>query len=81
MVEEGPGHLAGASLNAEQDTRVNAGMAPLEEQLKKAGVPYRLNVYPGVDHAFHNDTSARYNVEQSRRAWTATIEWFRRYLV
>jgi carboxymethylenebutenolidase len=52
----------------------------MEEQLKKAGVPYKITTYPGVGHAFHNDTGARYNPQQAQLAWVATIEWFRKYL-
>jgi carboxymethylenebutenolidase len=68
---------------AEQDTRITSSGPQMEEQLKKAGVPYQITVYPGVNHAFHNDTNAagdRYNADQARRAWVATIEWFRKYL-
>ena len=49
-----------------------------------AGVPYKITIYPGVNHAFHNDTNAvgdRYNAEQARLAWVATVEWFRKYLL
>ncbi len=53
----------------------------MEEQLKKAGVPYQITVYPGVNHAFHNDTGGtRCGPQQARRAWVATIEWFQKYL-
>jgi len=68
---------------AEQDTRITGTAPQMEEQLKKAGVPYQITVYPGVNHAFHNDTNAagdRYNAVQAQMAWVATIEWFRRYL-
>jgi carboxymethylenebutenolidase len=66
---------------AEQDTRITGSASQMEEQLKKAGVPYQVTVYPGVNHAFHNDTGGtRYNAEQAQKAWTATIEWFRKYL-
>jgi carboxymethylenebutenolidase len=54
--------------------------AQMEEQLRKAGVPYQLTVYPGVNHAFHNDTSNRYYPTQAQKAWVSTVEWFRRYL-
>lgn len=65
---------------AERDSRVNAGMGPIEEQLKKAGAAYKMTVYPAADHGFHNDTGPRYNAEQSRRAWLDTIEWFKKHL-
>jgi carboxymethylenebutenolidase len=68
---------------AEQDTRITGTAPQMEEQLKKSGTPYQITVYPGVNHAFHNDTNAagdRYNPAQAQKAWVSTIEWFRRYL-
>jgi carboxymethylenebutenolidase len=72
-----------SAVYAEQDTRITATAPQMEEQLKKAGVPFQITVYPGVNHAFHNDTNAagdRYNAAQAQKAWVATIEWFRKYL-
>ncbi len=65
---------------AEQDSRVNAFMPALEEQLKRAGATYELKVYAGVNHAFHNDTGSRYGAERARQAWMDTVEWFRKHL-
>lgn len=65
---------------AEQDTRITASAAQVEEQLKAAKVPYQITIYPGVNHAFHNDTGTRYHAEQAQRAWVATVEWFRKHL-
>jgi carboxymethylenebutenolidase len=37
--------------------------------------------YHGVDHAFHNDTSAaRYNRDAAEQAWQTTLDFFRRHL-
>jgi carboxymethylenebutenolidase len=72
-----------SAVYAEQDTRITGTAPQMEEQLKKAAVPYQITVYPGVNHAFHNDTNAagdRYNAVQAQKAWVATIEWFRKYL-
>lgn len=65
---------------AELDERINAGNAALEQALTEAGVTYRFNVYPGVNHAFHNDTGERYVEEQATQAWLDTLAWFERYL-
>jgi len=71
-----------SAVYAELDTRITASAPQMEEQLKKAGVPYQITVYPGVNHAFHNDTNGpdRYSPVQAQKAWVATIEWFRKYL-
>lgn len=65
---------------AERDTRITASKDQIEEQLKKSGRPYKLTVYPGVDHAFHNDTGARYNATQAEEAWVAAVGWFREHV-
>jgi carboxymethylenebutenolidase len=69
-----------SAVYAEQDTRITGTAPQMEEQLKKAAAPYLITVYPGVNHAFHNDTGERYNAAQAQKAWVATIEWFRKYL-
>ena len=69
-----------SAVYAEQDTRITSSSSQMEDQLKKAGVPYQITVYPGVGHAFHNDTGAAYNATQAQKAWVATIEWFNKYL-
>src|SRR5438876_2041586 len=69
---------------AELDVRITTTTQQMGEVLKAAGVPYKITIYPGVNHAFHNDTNAvgdRYNAEQARLAWVATVEWFRKYLL
>jgi carboxymethylenebutenolidase len=66
---------------AERDENVNRSIAQVEDQLKRSGTAYQLTIYPGVGHAFHNDTGERYtSAEQAQRAWVGTIEWFMRHL-
>jgi carboxymethylenebutenolidase len=66
---------------AEKDERVNAGIAAYETALKEAKVSYELFLYAGVQHAFHNDTSAaRYNAEAAKLAWERTIAFFKKQL-
>ncbi len=73
---------ATSAVYAELDTRITGTAPQMEDTLKKAGVPYQITVYPGVNHAFHNDTNPdRYNAAAAQKAWVATIEWFRKYLV
>jgi carboxymethylenebutenolidase len=65
---------------AEQDSRINAGIESLEQALTDAGVTHQINIYPGVDHAFHNDTDGRYIEEQATQAWQDTLAWFSQYV-
>ena len=66
---------------AEKDEHVNATALPWAAALKAAGKDVTSIVYPGVNHAFHNDTSAeRYDRAAAERAWAATVDFFRRHL-
>ncbi|MCC6169637.1 MAG: dienelactone hydrolase family protein [Caldilineaceae bacterium] len=58
------------------DERINAGIPALEEALKAAGVTYEIKIYPGVNHAFHNDTGERYDETQALQAWSDVLGWF-----
>lgn len=63
------------------DTRINEGMNAYEEALKKNNITYEQYVYEGVNHAFHNDTSAsRYNEAAAKLAWQRTLDFFSKHL-
>ncbi|RIK48467.1 MAG: dienelactone hydrolase family protein [Chloroflexi bacterium] len=61
---------------AELDERINASIPALEEALQAAGVTYEIKIYPGVNHAFHNDTGERYDETQALQAWRDMLGWF-----
>jgi carboxymethylenebutenolidase len=65
---------------AGQDERINAGIPTFEEALKKASVDYKIFVYEGCGHAFHNDTGTRYNKEAAELAFERTIAFFKEKL-
>ena len=65
---------------AEQDDRINAGKDALEQALIDAGTTHQMKVYPGVNHAFHNDTGQRYVEEQATQAWLDTLAWFEQHI-
>jgi carboxymethylenebutenolidase len=68
-------------LLAERDTRVNGTAGPYMAAARAAGKPVRAITYPGVDHAFHNDSSAaRYNRAAAEAAWGETLAFFRQHL-
>ena len=65
----------------ELDERVNATALPWVAALRNAGKEVRAINYHGVNHAFHNDTSAeRYNRAAAQRAWATTLTFFREKL-
>jgi carboxymethylenebutenolidase len=58
------------------DERVNATGLPWAASLKAAGKQVESVVHPGVNHAFHNDTSAeRYDKAAAERAWHQTLRF------
>jgi len=63
------------------DERINAGINDFRVALDSVGVPYSLNMYPGTQHGFHNDSSqARYNEAAAKLAWERTLDFFATYL-
>jgi carboxymethylenebutenolidase len=62
------------------DTRVNGSRDTIEAALKSAGNVYELRTFDGVDHAFFNDTGARYNADAARMAYQAVLDWFADHL-
>jgi len=63
------------------DTRVDATARPWIAALKAHHKDFASYVYPGVNHAFHNDTAPdRYNAAAAKLAWDRTIAFFRKTL-
>ncbi len=67
---------------AERDGFVTPAVVhDLEKQLKSLGKSAEMHIYPGVDHAFFNDSRPEvYNAEAAADAWSRTIEFFRKNL-
>jgi carboxymethylenebutenolidase len=63
------------------DERVNKTGLPWRDALRAAGKTVEAHVYDGVNHAFHNDTSAeRYDAAAAKLAWQRTLDFFGRYV-
>ena len=58
------------------DDRINKGWPAYEAALKANGVKYEMHMYPGVNHAFHNDTTPRYDEAAAKLAWSRTLAFF-----
>ena len=65
---------------AELDQRITGALPALRDALAATEVRHQLTVYPGVDHAFHNDTGPRYVEAQATAAWNDTLAWFSKYV-
>lgn len=40
----------------------------------------QITIYPGVRHAFHNDTGNAYDETQATKAWADTLARFAKYV-
>lgn len=66
---------------AGKDARVAQTAVPWVAALRAAGRPVEAFTYPGVDHAFNNDTAAeRYDRAAADLAWARTIAFLHRHL-
>lgn len=66
---------------ASLDERVNRTAFPWISALRAARKPVTFYYYEGVNHAFHNDTSAeRYDQSAADLAWRRTLTFFKRHL-
>ncbi|ORE94657.1 Dienelactone hydrolase family protein [Stappia sp. 22II-S9-Z10] len=59
------------------DERINAGWPAYKEALDAAGTTYEMQMYEGVNHGFHNDTTPRYDADAAALAEERTIAFFK----
>jgi len=65
---------------AEKDDRINNALPATEAAMQQQNKTFKKIVYPGTQHAFHNDTGGRYVVAAAQAAWGETLGWFAKYL-
>lgn len=65
---------------AELDRGLTGQMAAIVPALNSATKRYALHVYENTNHAFHNDTGARYDPAAACDAWSKTLAFFDRHL-
>jgi carboxymethylenebutenolidase len=67
--------------HASLDTRIVEGLPAYEAAMKAAGTRYTLQMYEGVNHAFHNDTSAeRYDKAAATLAFDRSVAFLKQEL-
>ncbi len=76
----GSPNAAVLGIYAELDARVNASQDTARSALEAAGLVHEIRVFPGVDHAFFNDTGGRYDVDAATEAYQAMLDWFGQHL-
>ena len=62
------------------DKRVNAGIPAFENALKSNKKKFEIDVYPGANHGFNNDTSNLYDKAAADLAWSRTVAFLKREL-
>lgn len=62
------------------DSRITSEAEQVRAELEKSGRPFGIEIYPGANHAFFNDTGSNYNQAAAEDAWTKTLAWFRENL-
>jgi carboxymethylenebutenolidase len=63
------------------DKRLLSTWPAYEAALKENNVKYEGYVYPNVNHAFFNDSGARYDDAASKLSWQRTLAFLRKYLI
>jgi carboxymethylenebutenolidase len=58
------------------DTRVNASQPAAKAALEAARLKHEILTFAEADHAFFNDTGARFNPDAAAEAWHRTLNWF-----
>jgi carboxymethylenebutenolidase len=58
------------------DSRVNATRPAAKAALEAARLKYELLTFTEADHAFFNDTGARFNPHAATEAWRRALNWF-----
>jgi carboxymethylenebutenolidase len=65
----------------DQDEHLVQSLPKLKEDMQKSGKDFEAVVYPGVGHAFFNDTNTRmYNATAAKNAWDKTHAFLKKNL-
>ena len=78
LVNNMPGPFLG--IYAQLDRGINGRLPMLMTALDAASKRYGIHVYENTNHAFHNDTGARYDPAAACDAWSKTLEFYNRHL-
>jgi carboxymethylenebutenolidase len=68
------------AIYAELDMRITNMRGVAAAALTAAGLVHELVTFPGVNHAFFNDTGARYDAAAAAEAYELVLAWFAEHL-
>ena len=60
------------------DARIGATRPAARAALRKAQLKNHILVFQQADHAFFNDTGARFNPPAAEEVWSRVLDWFGR---
>ena len=70
------------AMYGDRDARLMETLPALKESMKKNGKSFEAVVYPGVGHAFFNDTNPRtYNAQAANDAWQKALAFLKANVV
>ena len=64
----------------ENDARITGQADAVKAALAQNSGPSQVEIYPGANHAFFNDTGTNYNEAAAKGAWAKTLAWFREHV-
>ena len=62
---------------AQYDFRTTGNALPTKKEMTALGKQFTYHLYPGVGHAFFDDTASQYNAAAAQEAWKITIEFLK----
>lgn len=74
-------HAAVLALYPEIDRKLGESQDNADQAMMDANLVHNSMVFKDADTGFFDDTGTRYNADAASKAWTATLDWFNRYLV
>ncbi len=80
-IEDVPGIQAAVmAIYGELDQRINTSIPEIETAMQQQNKTFVKHIYPGANHAFHNDTGRNYNADAAKDAWAKTLAWFEQHV-
>ncbi|MFT7423140.1 MAG: carboxymethylenebutenolidase [Psychromonas sp.] len=61
---------------AELDKSVNANWPEYKQDLEVPTIDYVIDIYPQMNHGFHNDFTPCYDPKNAELAWQHSIDFF-----
>jgi carboxymethylenebutenolidase len=74
-------HAAVLALYPENDHKLSESQDNADMAMMKANLVHNSALFPHAEAGFFDDTGTHYNADAAAKAWQATLDWFKKYLV